>query len=101
MASDKEAANALKLQGNKAFANHDWPTAVDFYSQAIEKYDQEPSFFCNRAQVRPTSPQIYTGFLPTLTLSSLLADPNQTRGFWIRCRRRHQGVGIGLKLRQG
>jgi hypothetical protein len=60
MASDKEAANALKLQGNKAFADHDWPTAVDFYSQAIEKYDQEPSFFCNRAQVRPTSPQIYT-----------------------------------------
>lgn len=54
MASDKEAANALKLQGNKAFANHDWPTAVDFYNQAIEKYDQEPSFFCNRAQVRPT-----------------------------------------------
>ena len=52
MASDVEAATALKAQGNKAFAQHDWPTAVDFYSQAIEKYDQEPSFFCNRAQVR-------------------------------------------------
>lgn len=52
MASDQEAANALKLQGNKAFAEHEWPTAVDFYTQAIEKYDKEPSFFCNRAQVR-------------------------------------------------
>lgn len=52
MASDQEAANALKLQGNKAFAEHEWPTAVDYYTKAIEKYDKEPSFFCNRAQVR-------------------------------------------------
>lgn len=53
MASDIEAATALKAQGNKAFAQHDWPKAVDFYTQAIEKYDKEPSFYCNRAQVRP------------------------------------------------
>lgn len=52
MASDQEAANALKLQGNKAFADHEWPTAVDFYTQAIEKYDKDPSYFSNRAQVR-------------------------------------------------
>lgn len=50
--SDLEAATALKVQGNKAFAEHEWPTAVDFYTQAIEKYDREPSFFSNRAQVR-------------------------------------------------
>jgi serine/threonine-protein phosphatase 5 len=48
--SDLEAATALKVQGNKAFAEHEWPTAVDFYTQAIEKYDREPSFFSNRAQ---------------------------------------------------
>lgn len=47
-----EAATALKLQGNKAFGQHDWPTAVEFYTQAIDKYDREPSFFSNRAQVR-------------------------------------------------
>lgn len=52
MASDIQAATALKTQGNKAFAQHEWPTAVDFYTQAIEKYDKEPSFYCNRAQVR-------------------------------------------------
>jgi hypothetical protein len=52
MATDQEAGNALKLQGNKAFGQHDWPVAVDFYNQAIEKYDKDPSFFCNRAQVR-------------------------------------------------
>lgn len=49
---DIEAANALKAQGNKAFVQHEWPAAVDFYTQAIEKYDKEPSFFSNRAQVR-------------------------------------------------
>ncbi|PYH54873.1 uncharacterized protein BO96DRAFT_501688, partial [Aspergillus niger CBS 101883] len=47
---DLEAATALKVQGNKAFAEHEWPTAIDFYSRAIEKYDKEPSFFSNRAQ---------------------------------------------------
>jgi hypothetical protein len=50
-----EAATALKLQGNKAFAQHDWPAAVDSYTKAIEQYDQDPSFFCNRAQVRTDS----------------------------------------------
>jgi serine/threonine-protein phosphatase 5 len=47
----KEEAIALKDKGNEAFKAHDWPAAVDFYSQAITKYDQEPSFYTNRAQV--------------------------------------------------
>ena len=41
----------LKNKGNAAFKGHDWPAAVDFYSKAIDKYDQEPSFYSNRAQV--------------------------------------------------
>lgn len=49
-ASDKAAAIAIKNKGNTAFAAHDWPTAVDYYTKAIEKYDAEPSFYCNRAQ---------------------------------------------------
>lgn len=47
-----EEATALKNQGNDAFKNKEWPKAIDFYSQAIEKYDKEPSFYTNRAQVR-------------------------------------------------
>lgn len=43
-------ATALKQKGNKAFAQHDWPSAIDFYTQAIDMNDQDPSFFCNRAQ---------------------------------------------------
>lgn len=50
MASAAEEAKALKDRGNKAFKEHDWPTAIDFYTQAIEKNDQDASFFCNRAQ---------------------------------------------------
>lgn len=49
---DIEAATALKTKGNKAFAQHDWPAAIDYYTQAIEKNDRDPSFYCNRAQVR-------------------------------------------------
>ena len=46
-----EDAAALKLRGNAAFAGHDWPQAIDYYSQAIQVNDQDPSFYCNRAQV--------------------------------------------------
>lgn len=49
-AEDKAAATALKVKGNQAFAGHDWPSAIEYYTKAIEKYDSDPSFFCNRAQ---------------------------------------------------
>ncbi|MCJ1306962.1 hypothetical protein MMC25_000606 [Agyrium rufum] len=45
-----EEAQALKQQGNKAFADHHWLQAVDLYTQAIGLYDKDPLFFCNRAQ---------------------------------------------------
>lgn len=49
--SPKEDALALKQKGNAAFASHDWLKAVDFYSQAIDLDSEDPSFYCNRAQV--------------------------------------------------
>lgn len=49
-----QSAVDLKNQGNKAFAAGDWPTAIDFYSKAIELNDKEPTFFTNRAQVCDT-----------------------------------------------
>ncbi|KAI9795539.1 MAG: hypothetical protein M1835_005563 [Candelina submexicana] len=45
-----EDAAALKQKGNRAFAEHDWPAAVDLYTQAIHVNGKDPSFFCNRAQ---------------------------------------------------
>ena len=53
---DVEAATALKVKGNAAFTAHDWPTAIAFYTQAIEKNDKDASFFANRAQVSVAQP---------------------------------------------
>jgi len=53
MAATPEArAVELKDKGNAAFKEHDWATAIDFYTQAIEVNDKEPTFYTNRAQVR-------------------------------------------------
>jgi serine/threonine-protein phosphatase 5 len=51
MATAVEQAVAFKDAGNKAFKEHDWPTAIEFYTKAIEANDKEPAFYCNRAQV--------------------------------------------------
>lgn len=50
MATPAEQAVAFKNQGNQAFAAHDWPAAIDFYTKAIELNDKEPTFWSNRAQ---------------------------------------------------
>lgn len=47
-----EEAVALKQKGNKAFASHEWLNAIDFYEQAIKAYAEDPSFYCNKAQVK-------------------------------------------------
>jgi serine/threonine-protein phosphatase 5 len=51
MTSDENDAIALKNLGNKAFAAHDWLTAIDFYTKAIAADPKQPSFYTNRAQV--------------------------------------------------
>ncbi|KAK0635492.1 serine/threonine-protein phosphatase 5 [Bombardia bombarda] len=50
MATTKEEAVALKNKGNEAFAAHDWPTAIEYYSKAIELNDQDHTYWSNRAQ---------------------------------------------------
>lgn len=45
-----EDAVAQKNLGNAAFKSHDWPTAIDHYTKAIELDPKEPSFYTNRAQ---------------------------------------------------
>lgn len=46
-----EEALTFKKRGNEAFAKHEWLNAIDFYTQAIESYSDDPTFFCNRCQV--------------------------------------------------
>ncbi|KAI0550844.1 protein phosphatase 5 [Xylaria curta] len=50
MTSAVEQATALKNDGNKAFATHDWQKAIELYTKAIELNENEPTFYTNRAQ---------------------------------------------------
>ena len=45
-----EDAVDMKNKGNEAFKNKDWPTAIEFYTKAIDLNDKEVSFYSNRAQ---------------------------------------------------
>ena len=48
----QEQAVALKVEGNKAVAAHNWNKAIELYTKAIELNDQDSAFWSNRAQVR-------------------------------------------------
>ncbi|KKY15797.1 putative serine threonine protein phosphatase ppt1 [Phaeomoniella chlamydospora] len=72
----------FKVQGNKAFAAHDWPTAIDFYTKAIEKYDQDASFFCNRAQAN-IKLEAY-GYAIADATKAIEIDPSYIKAFWRR-----------------
>ncbi len=50
MSTPEEKAVGFKDQGNKAFAAHDWPAAIEFYTKAIEQDPTKPAFYTNRAQ---------------------------------------------------
>lgn len=45
-------ADALKEKGNHAFREGDYHAAEDFYTQAVQKYSQNPLIFTNRANAR-------------------------------------------------
>jgi hypothetical protein len=93
MGNPQEEATELKNKGNEAFKTQDYATALDFYSKAIDAYDQDPSFFTNRAQVR----------ISTVAHDHSLTSPgpSQARIIWLRRRRCGQGHPAGPKQREG
>ncbi|KAB8416402.1 hypothetical protein FH972_024921 [Carpinus fangiana] len=78
----KEDAVALKDKGNKAFKEHNWDEAIDWYSQAIDTYDQEPTFFTNRAQVYIKT-EAY-GFAVNDATKAIEIDPNSVKAYYRR-----------------
>ena len=72
----------LKVKGNKAFAAHDWPKAIEFYTQAIDKYDQDASFFCNRAQAN-IKLEAY-GYAVSDATKAIEIDPSYIKAYWRR-----------------
>ncbi|KAI5285324.1 hypothetical protein KEM54_000658, partial [Ascosphaera aggregata] len=77
-----EAATALKLKGNQAFKQHDWSAAVKFYTEAIERYGKDPSFFCNRAQAYIKT-EAY-GFAVADATKALELDPHYVKAYYRR-----------------
>lgn len=80
--ADIAEATSLKQQGNKAFAAHDWPKAIDFYTQAIEKNDQDPSFYCNRAQAN-IKLEAY-GYAISDATKAIELDSGYIKAYWRR-----------------
>ncbi|TAQ90402.1 hypothetical protein B7494_g1263 [Chlorociboria aeruginascens] len=72
----------LKNQGNKAFAAHDWPAAIDFYTKAIELNDKEPTYYSNRAQANIKS-EAY-GYAIADATKAIELDPKFTKAYYRR-----------------
>lgn len=80
MASDE--AVAFKKKGNEAFAAHDWPAAVGFYTKAIEKDGKQPTYYCNRAQAHIKS-EAY-GYAIADATKAVELDPNFVKAYYRR-----------------
>ncbi|RMX85643.1 hypothetical protein D0869_03671 [Hortaea werneckii] len=77
-----EEAIAMKNKGNEAFKNHDWPTAIEHYTKAIELYDKEPSFYSNRAQAN-IKLEAY-GYAIADATHAIDIDPSFTKAYYRR-----------------
>ncbi|KIH88664.1 protein phosphatase 5 [Sporothrix brasiliensis 5110] len=82
MTTDKEKALAAKNDGNKAFLKHDWPTAIDHYTQAIELDHGEPTYFANRAQAYLKT-EAY-GYAIADATKAIELDPNFVKAYYRR-----------------
>ncbi|TVY46517.1 Serine/threonine-protein phosphatase T [Lachnellula cervina] len=77
-----EEAVAFKNEGNKAFAAHDWPTAIDFYTKAINIDSKQPAYYSNRAQAYIRS-EAY-GYAIADATKAVELDPNFVKAYYRR-----------------
>ncbi|KAM3072006.1 Palmitoyl-protein thioesterase 1 [Clarireedia jacksonii] len=82
MTSTEEEATALKNLGNKAFAAHNWPEAIEYYTKAIALNDKEPTYYSNRAQANIKS-EAY-GYAIADATKAIELDPNFVKAYYRR-----------------
>ncbi|KAG9233718.1 serine/threonine-protein phosphatase-like protein 5 [Amylocarpus encephaloides] len=82
MTATEAQAVSLKDEGNKAFAAHDWPKAIAFYTKAIELDDTKPAYFSNRAQANIRS-EAY-GYAIADATKAIELDPNFVKAYYRR-----------------
>ncbi|TVY88222.1 Serine/threonine-protein phosphatase T, partial [Lachnellula willkommii] len=79
-----EEAVALKNEGNKAFAAHDWPTAIDFYTKAINIDSKQPAYYSNRAQEQAYIRSEAYGYAIADATKAVELDPNFVKAYYRR-----------------
>ncbi|KAH8598012.1 serine/threonine-protein phosphatase-like protein 5 [Bisporella sp. PMI_857] len=82
MSSPKEEAVAFKNEGNKAFAAHDWPAAIQSYTKAIELDGSHPTYYSNRAQANIKS-EAY-GYAIADATKAIELDPKFVKAYFRR-----------------
>lgn len=80
--SSIDEAIALKNKGNDAFKAHDWDSALDLYTQAIEANPSEPTFYTNRAQAH-IKVESY-GLAVSDATKAIELNPNLVKAFYRR-----------------
>jgi Tfp pilus assembly protein PilF len=87
MTTDVEKAAAFKDEGNAAFKAHDWNTAIEKYTKAIELNGKEPTYYSNRAQVHDYPISHITSEARVTDLRMLCPGKYQAGVLWLRhCR---------------
>ncbi|KAF8160828.1 phosphoprotein phosphatase [Crassisporium funariophilum] len=81
-AEDKLEAARLKAEANKAFTAHDFPAAARLYSEAIEKNQQEPTLWCNRAYARMKLEEY--GYALNDATQAIALDPTYAKAYYRR-----------------
>ncbi|KAF7306087.1 Serine/threonine-protein phosphatase [Mycena chlorophos] len=79
---DRAAAASFKADANKAFGAHDFASAADLYSQAIERNPNDATIWCNRAFARIKLEEF--GYALSDCTQAIQLDPKYAKAFYRR-----------------